>query len=440
MVDPRAPLSAHYVASMARDDVYIVGAYSTAFGKFPDRSFKDLTREAYLGAVEDAGVDAEDIEFGYVGNCLAGAGFGQDSIRGQSWTLELVDEGLFPRRVPIVNVEGACATASMALHAAFKDIRSGESALAVAVGVEKTYLPGADADPEVKAHMFDLFARGVDRETLPRLVEHYREVANEAGVPFRTGPGRTMFMDTYAMQAALHMSRHGTTQRHIAAGAAKNHNYGARNERAQYRFETSVDQVLADREVSYPLTRSMCAPVGDGAAAALVCSADYLAALPEPVRARAVRIAASSLTGGTYREVDEPSLAFHAAQKAYRAAGLTPAEVDVAEVHDATSFCELYQAEMLGFCSEGEGGPFVASGATGPDGPIPINTSGGLVSKGHPVGATGLSQVFELASQLRGEAGDRQVPGARVALAENGGGVIGLEEAACSVLILDRVD
>ena len=288
--------------------------------------------------------------------------------------------------------------------------------------------------------MFDLFAKGVDQETLPRLEAHYREVGERAGIPFEVGPGRTMFMDTYAMQAALHMKRWGTTQRQIAAGAAKNHAYGARNPLAQYRFETTVDQVMADRAVSWPLTRSMCAPIGDGAAAALVCSADFLAAQPAQVRARAVRVAASAFSGGKYRSAEEAGLSRIAAQKAYKSAGLTPSDIDVAEVHDATSFCEIYQVEMLGFCGDGEGGAFVESGATGPDGPIPVNTSGGLVSKGHPVGATGLSMVAELVTQLRGEAGDRQVADARLALAENGGGVIGLEEAACSVLILARAD
>ena len=265
----------------ARDDVWIIGSHSTAFGKYPDRSFKDLTRETYLGVLADAGLgDGDAIEFAYFGNCLAGAGFGQDCIRGQAWSLELVDEGLFPARVPVINVEGACATASMALHAAFKDVKSGESDVVLALGAEKTYLPGADDDPATKAKMFDLFAKGVDQETLPRLEAHYREVGDHAGIPFEVGPGRTMFMDTYAMQAALHMKRWGTTQRQIAASAAKNHGYGALNPLAQYRFETTVDQVMADRAVSWPLTRSMCAPIGDGAAAALVCSADFLAAQP----------------------------------------------------------------------------------------------------------------------------------------------------------------
>lgn len=425
------------------DDVFVIGAYSTAFGQYPDQSFKDLTRQAYLGVLDDIGIEAaagcgDDIEFAYFGNCLAGAAFDQNSIRGQSWTLELVDEGLFPERVPIINVEGACATASMALHSAYKDVKSGESDLVLAAGVEKTFLPGASTDPEIKARMFELFARGVDQETMPRLVEHYEQVGDAAGLSFETGEGRTMFMDTYAMQAALHMKRYGTTQRQIAAGAAKNHNYGALNPKAQYRFESSVDQVLDDREVSFPLTRSMCAPVGDGGAALLVCSADFLAAQPESIRSRAVRIAATAMTGGKYRTPEEAGLSNVAARKAYQSSGFTPDQIDVAEVHDATSFCEIYQAEMLGFAPEGEGGAFVESGATGPDGPIPINTSGGLVSKGHPVGATGLSMVSELVTQLRGEAGERQVVDARVALAENGGGVIGLEEAACSVAIFER--
>jgi acetyl-CoA acetyltransferase len=153
-----------------------------------------------------------------------------------------------------------------------------------------------------------------------------------------------------------------------------------------------------------------------------------------------VRIAASTFSGGKYRNLDEPGLSHVAATQAYERSGLSPSDVDVVELHDATSFCEIYQVEMLGLCAEGEGGSFVESGATGPDGPVPVNTSGGLVSKGHPVGATGLSMIHELATQLRGEAGERQVPEARIALQENGGGVIGLEEAACSVMLLERAE
>jgi acetyl-CoA acetyltransferase len=182
----------------------------------------------------------------------------------------------------------------------------------------------------------------------------------------------------------------------------------------------------------------MCAPTGDGAAAAIVCSGSYLKTLPSEVQERAVKIAATTLSGGKYRTLDEPGLSRTAAEKAYKMADLAPDDMDVAEVHDATSFCEIYQCEMMGFAEEGKGGQLVESGGTSNGGKIPVNMSGGLVSKGHPVGATGLSMIDELTTQLRGEAGVRQVEGARRALAENGGGVIGFDEAACSVIILEK--
>jgi acetyl-CoA acetyltransferase len=413
-------------------DAYIIGAYSTQFAKFPDRSFKDLTREAYLGVLADAGLDSgERIELAWFGNCGMGS-WGQACIRGQVSLTPLVREGLFPERVPVINVEGGCATASMALHGAWKDVLSGQSELSLAVGVEKTFFPGRPDKVQ------ELYSAGIDQLDPAEWERYYAEAGEVSGKPFEPGPDRTLFMDTYAMQACWHMKRHGTTQRQIAAGAAKNHHHGSLNPKAQYRFDLTVDDVLQDRPVSYPLTRAMCAPIGDGAAAALVCSEAMLRELPTATRERAIRIAASAFSGGKYRRLDEPGLSRVAAEKAYRMAGVTPEKIDVAEVHDATSFCEIYQCEMLGFCADGEGGAFVESGATALGGRIPINTSGGLVSKGHPVGATGLSMIAELAAQLRGEAGARQVAGAHRALQENGGGVVGFDEAACSVMILER--
>lgn len=421
-------------------DVWIVGTHTTAFGRRPDTSFKDLTRQTYQGVLADAQLaNGDDLGSAWFGNCLMDT-WGQSCIRGHVCLADLVDEGLFPRSVPVINVEGACATASMALQCAIKDVRSGDVEASVALGVEKVFRPGAATDPEVKQQMLDSFDAGMDNFDRDRLWREYRAAGDYAGHPFENGPGRTLFMDTYGMQALVHMRRFGTTQEQIAAAAAKNHTYAEHNPNAQYRFPMTVEEVLEDRLVTYPLTRAMCAPIGDGAASAIVCSADYLAGQPEAVRSRAVKVLAASLTTGTHRDIDEPSLARHAADRAYATAGIGPADVDVAEVHDATSFCELYQMEMLGFCPDGQGGPFVASGATGPDGTIPTNTSGGLVSKGHPVGATGLSMIHELATQLRGEAGERQVDGARIALQENGGGVMGLEEAACAVTILARGD
>ncbi len=414
-------------------EVYIVGSYSTQFKKWPDRSFKELTRDAYLGVLGDACFEnGQKIEFAWFGNCFMGF-WNQMSIRGQVCFIPLVREGLFPDRVPIVNVEGACATGSMAFNGAYKDVLSGQSEVSLAIGVEKIFNPGKDSKETFK--MFDVGIDNFDRE---ETIDAYRATAEKCGDRFEPGPGRTMFMDTYAVQARYHMWKYGTTQRQIAAGASKNHFFGSLNPKAQYRFEVPIDEVLKDRLVSYPLTRSMCAPIGDGAAAAILCSGDFLKDLPSAARERAVRIRASVITGGKYREPDEPSLSMIAARKAYDIAGIGAGDIDVAEVHDATSFCEIYQAEMLGFCPEGQGGPFVESGQTSLGGKVPVNTSGGLVSKGHPVGATGLSMIYELVTQLRGEAGQRQVKGAEFALQENGGGVIGLEEAACSVVILQK--
>ena len=413
-------------------EVYLIGAYSTAFGKRPADSVKALTREAYTGVLADAGLDEGGaIDSCWFGNCGMWVEE-QGSIRGQVCLTPLVREGLFPERVPVINVEGGCATASMALNGAWKDIAAGVADTVLAMGVEKTFYPD---DPSQSVR---LFTGGIDQYDPQEWQDYYARAGAMAGKDFSPGPDRSIFMDTYAMQACYHMRNHGTTQAQIAAAAAKNHGHGALNPRAQYRFEMTVEQVLADREVSWPLTRAMCAPIGDGAAAALLVSARQLRTLPVAVRERAVRVLATTLSGGKYRELDEPGLSRTAAQKAYRQAELTPDAIEVAEVHDATSFCEIYQAEMLGFCEEGQGGPFVESGATSLGGSLPINTSGGLVSKGHPVGATGLSMIAELTEQLRGEAGPRQVARAHTALAENGGGVIGFDEAACSVIILQR--
>jgi acetyl-CoA acetyltransferase len=411
---------------------HIIGAYSTRFKKWPDRSFKNLGREACLGALTDAEMDrGEDI--GFVHFSTSGMHhWGQFAIPGQVCLIPLVQEGLLPERVPIVNVEGACASGSLAFNGAFKEILSGQSELALAVGVEKVFWPD---DP---ARTFAMYEGGTDTFDPQEFLTTYRETARACGRTFEPAPGRTVFMDTYAIQACYHMWRYGTTQGQLALAASKNHDNGSLNPKAQYRFKVSVEEVLADRLVSYPFTRSMCSPVGDGAAAVLLCSDEYLEGLSPKVRGRAVRVAASALASGKYRLPDEQGLSHVAAQRAYDAAGVGPEDIDVAEVHDATSFCEIYQAEMLGFCPVGEGGRFIESGATTREGKIPINTSGGLVSKGHPIGATGLSMIYELAAQLRGEVGARQVNGAEFALQENGGGVIGLEEAACSVVILHK--
>ncbi len=417
-------------------DVYIIGTACTPFGKHADKSFRDLTRWAYLDVLADAGLapsDAALIEQAWFGNCGMGQ-WGQGGIRGQVCFTPLVREGLFPERVPMINVEGGCATASFAFHGAWKDVLSGQCEVSLALGVEKL------VSPDRPERVAEIFATGIDGIDAHEWQAYYRAAGEAAGKPFAPGPGRTIFMDTYAMQAAWHMKTHGTTQRQIAMVASKNHHHGSLNPKAQYRFEVSVDQVLADRDVSYPLTRAMCSPLGDGAAAALLCSAQALAHFPPAARARAVKVRTSQLSGGKYRALDEPGLSRIAAERAFKRSGLRPADIDLVELHDATSFCELFQLEMLGFCADGQGGRFIESGATALGGALPVNVSGGLVSKGHPVGATGLSMVYETCLQLRGEADSRQVKGVALGLIENGGGVMGFDEAACAVTILEKAE
>ena len=415
-------------------DVYVIGTGCTPFGKHADRSFSDLAQWAYLDALSDAGLAASDaalIEQAWFGNCGMGQ-WGQGGIRGQVCFTPMVQSGLFPERVPMINVEGGCATASFAFQGAWKDILSGQCQVSLAIGVEKL------TSPDRPERVAEIFATGIDQLQPERWHDYYACAGEQAGKPFVTAPGRTVFMDTYAMQAAWHMKAHGTTQRQIAAGAAKNHYHGSLNPKAQYRFEMTIEQVLADREISWPLTRAMCSPLGDGAAAALLCSEDALADFPPAARARAVRVRASELAGGKYRALDEPGLSRIAADKAYARTGLGPQDIDLVELHDATSFCEIYQLEMLRLCPDGQGGRMVESGQTALGGALPVNVSGGLVSKGHPVGATGLSMVHEVCLQLRGEAGPRQVKDARIGLVENGGGVMGFDEAACVVTILEK--
>ena len=413
-------------------DVYVLATSCTAFGKRPGDSFKDLTKEAYLDVLADARwEDGGLIEQAWFGNCGMGT-FGQRNIRGQVCFTPLVRMGKFPERVPMINVEGGCATASMAFHGAWKDVASGDMDVSMAIGVEKTFVQG-----DVSRTM-EIFEGGIDQLDPEEWHEYYAERGEEVGKLFDpNAEGGTVFMDTYAMQAAWHMKSYGTTQEQIAIAASKNHWHGSMNPKAQYRFEVSVEDVMADREVSWPITRSMAAPIGDGASAAILISPEILARQPKEVQSRAVKVRASVLTGGKYRNPSEPGLSSIAAQKAYEKSRLMPKDIDLIELHDATSFCEIFQLEMLGFAEPGKGGELVAEGTTKLGGCLPVNLSGGLISKGHPVGATGLSMIHELALQLRGEAGERQTQNARIALAENGGGVIGFDEAACSVILLE---
>jgi acetyl-CoA acetyltransferase len=259
--------------------------------------------------------------------------------------------------------------------------------------------------------------------------------AKEAGKSGGAGKSRSAFMDIYSLGARNHMKQYGTTQKQLAIISAKNHFHSSLNPYAQYQKDMTVEEVLEAPEVSYPLTRPMCSPVGDGAAAVVLCSGDYLKKLGVE---RPVKVRACALASGQDRGPDEEDIGNRLSRKAYEMAGVGPEDIDLAEVHDATAFGELLQTECMGFCAEGEGGPFAESGATKLGGKLPVNTSGGLESRGHPIGATGTAQLCELVWQLRGECDKRQVEGARIALAENGGGNIGIEEAAMVITILEK--
>lgn len=410
-------------------DVFIVGIGMTPFGRFLNRSLTSLTEEAVRLALTDAGIGAPRIEAIAFANATQDAMEGQYGIRGQV-ALQAMDFDA----VPIINVENACASASTALNVAMMQIQSGAVEIAMAIGAEKM----ASADSALSMSAFEgSWDRSKKDVTRERLLALGKSMPTPAAEVLRESP-RTVFMDIYAAFAKYHMSRFGTTQRQLAEVAAKNHGHSVHNPLSQYRRAFSTDEVLAARLIAWPLTLPMCSPISDGAAAAILCSG---AVLKELNRNRAVKIRASVLMNGGRRQPQdiERHISRRAARKAYDIAGLGPADIDVVECHDATAFGEIQQSENLGFFDFGDGGPMASRGATTLGGRIPINPSGGLESKGHPIGATGLAQIHELVMQLRGEAQARQVDSARIALQENGGGLIGIEEAAVAVTILEKV-
>jgi len=406
------------------DQVYIYGAGMIKFGKFLDRSIKSLTGEVLEVVLQDSDLERRDLNAAWFSNTGWGMHDFQHCIRGQvALTANGVD------KIPIMNVENACASGSSALHGAWTAVKAGLYDCVLAIGVEKVY-------SEDRRKMMEGFIAGTDVEVTLQFARQTaaKQTADKGeGEPGQKKEGHSVFMDFYAMGARKHMKKYGTTQRQLAVIAAKAHNNSTLNPLAQYTFPQTVEQVMADYDVAWPLTRSMCAPTGDGAAAAIVCSERFLRRHPNP---RALQIRASILKSGSWSEDDE--ICARASQHAYESAGLGPADVDVAEVHDATAYAELHQTEQMGFCRIGEGGPFAESGATGLEGAIPINPSGGLISRGHPIGASGLAQIYELVTQLRGEAGPRQVNKPRIAMAENGGGTIGQGEAAMCIHILEN--
>lgn len=378
-------------------DVYIVGAGMTQFGKHLDRSLRDLGREACLLAFQDAGVMPKDIEAGYCGNALAPAIQGETGV-GQNVFWEVGISG-----IPIVNVENACASGSTALREGWMAVAGGFYDVVMVAGVEKAVMP--------KGTMLNVGAG---------------ELETKLGEVF---PGY------FATIAQKHMERFGTTREQMAQVSVKNHIHGALNAYAQFQKKFTVEEVLNSPMIADPLTLYSCCPNSDGAAALILCSKEKARKL----NGRAIRIAASVLTTGTYenqRDITNWDVEIRAAQQAYKMSSLGPKDLDVVEVHDAFTICEILHYEGLGLCPLGEGGRLIEEGATELGGRIPVNPSGGLLSKGHPVGASGVAQVVEIVWHLRGQAGERQVQGAKVGLADMMGGNKEGDTRACTVHIL----
>jgi acetyl-CoA C-acetyltransferase len=380
-------------------EVAIVAAGMTRFGELWESSLRDLFVEAADEALQGAGVDRVDSIF--VGNMSGGQFVGQEHLG------PLMADHLGLAGVSAVRVESACASGGLALRTAMMAVGSGMSELAIAAGVEKM-TDGADVT--------NVLATAADQET-----EVYH------GITF---PG------LYAMIANAHMAAYGTTEEDLARVAVKNHKHGALNPKAQFRREVTVEQVLSSSVVSAPLRLLHCSPVSDGAAVVLVCPLDQAHKYTDkPVRLRGSGMATAPMALSDRKDpafLDSVALS---AERAYEMAGLGAGDIQVAEVHDCFAIAELCCLEALGLVDRGQAAKATAEGVTALGGRVPVNTSGGLKSKGHPVGATGIAQTIEIFEQLRGEAGDRQVDGARVGLAQNMGG----SGASSVVHIFERV-
>ena len=377
--------------------VFIIGVGMTQFGKHMDRSLRDLGREACLNALRDAGVTPKKIEAGYCGNALAPAIQGETGV-GQNVFWEV---GI--NEIPIVNVENACASGSTALREGWMAIAGGFYDMVIVAGVEKTVM--------AKGAMLDVGA-----------------------AEFETKLG-DVFPGQFALIAQKHMEQYGTTREQLAKVSVKNHFNGTLNPYAQFQKQFTLEEVLNSPMVADPLTLYSCCPNSDGAAALILCSKKKA----QKMNARPVRIAASILTSGTYnnqRDITGWEIEKKAAGRAYEMASLGPKDIDLVEVHDAFTISEIIHYEDLGLCAPGEGGRLIGEGATELGGRIPVNPSGGLLAKGHPVGASGVAQVVEIVWQLRGEAGKRQVKNPRVGLAQIMGGYKEGDTRACTVHIL----
>jgi benzoylsuccinyl-CoA thiolase BbsB subunit len=377
-------------------DVAVIGVGMTKFGRFPETSFEDLGREAITNAINDADIKPKEIEFGYCGNVYGGMCMGQRVLK------EIGIAG-----IEIINVDNACASGSTALRGVWYAIATGLYDIGIAMGIEKlTHLPPAT------------------------LVPPGEDLQGEMGM---------VFPAYFAMIMRKYMETFGTTLEQVAKISVKNHHNGCLNPYSQFQKEVTGEEVLSSRMICDPITLLQCCPTSDGAAAAILCSSS----LARRYTSHMITIAASVLRTGNFLFTQEDftfsDLTANVAKKAYEMAHVGPEDIDLCELHDAFAINELLHYEELGFCSRGEGGILIEKGETEIDGKIPVNTSGGLLSKGHPLGATGVAQIAEIVWQLRGKAGKRQVKNPKVGLAHLvGGAVTDIENGACTIHIIKK--
>lgn len=386
--------------------VFVIGVGMTRFGKHLDKNLKELGRTAVMNAVRDADISPKELEYAYVANSLAGLITGQEGIRGQTILREM---GI--GEIPIINVENACAGGSTAFFNAWLAVGSGMCDIALALGIEKLFCDNTSKSLAALATCTDV------------------EFEGRMGILF---PG------IYAMRLKKHMKEYGTTKEQMALVTIKNHHNGSLNPFAQYQSEVTMKEVLGSRMIADPITLLMTAPMGDGAAAAILGSRKT----SRKLRSRSVLVASTAMKSASFNDInseDHKGIVERTGSLAYERAGIGPEDIEVAEVHDAMAPAEILHYEHLGFCLPGEGGRLIQEGITRLNGKKPVNTSGGLASRGHPVAATGLAQIAEIVWQLRGEAGKRQLePTPKVGLIQNGGGNLGGEAASMAVHILKK--
>ncbi len=405
-------------------EVAIVGAGMIRFGKYPEKGIKDLVRESVQATFTDAGIDSSAIEAAYVGTAAPGIMTGQEQIKAQ---VTLSAMGI--DSIPMYNVENACASSSSALHLAWTAVGAGLYDCALVVGFEKLY----DKD---KMKSFMALGTAVDIEMVNKFLEDFQKKQGDKGNILGQGSGksRSIFMDMYAYYTKTYMDKYGLTQEHFAKLSVKGHKNGANNPHAQHQQAISLEEVLNSGDVSFPLTRMMCSPVCDGAAAVIVCSKEKAAQFTT----RPVWIESSVIGSGKISDDLGDTLTKRLGPRAFDVAGLGPEDIDVIEVHDATSPSEIITLIELGICPGEEAPKWIDEGYLEVDGKKPSNTSGGLVTKGHPIGATGIGQIHEIVNQLRGTAGGRQVNDAKIGMTHNGGGILGVDAAAMAIHILKR--